>query len=105
MTLNSSLSLTDISLIYLKATFITRGVFAKLKSIMYLLVLATVLTSCATVYEMNKVGLDMTKTEVIKKIGKPYSASAQGHCVYLMRNLYRLMPIASMGAILGILSD
>jgi hypothetical protein len=55
----------------------------------YLLVCcASVLSSCATAYKMNKLELGMTKQEVIKKIGKPDSTSAQEHCVYLMYNLY-----------------
>jgi outer membrane protein assembly factor BamE (lipoprotein component of BamABCDE complex) len=53
-----------------------------MKSIVAILVLMT-LWGCATAYKMNKVGLGMTKQEVIQAIGKPVSVSAQGNAEFL----------------------
>lgn len=53
-----------------------------MKNIVLLLMTLT-LWGCATAYKMNKVGLGMTKAEVISSIGKPVSVSAQGKSEYL----------------------
>jgi outer membrane protein assembly factor BamE (lipoprotein component of BamABCDE complex) len=45
--------------------------------------ISLILFGCATSHRMNKVGLGMTKQEVIQAIGKPVSVSAQGQSEYL----------------------
>ena len=47
------------------------------------LLITLMMFGCATAYKMNKVGLGMTKQEVIQAIGKPVSVSAQGKSEYL----------------------
>ncbi len=48
-----------------------------------LLLIALTLWGCMTAHKMNRVGLGMTKAEVISAIGNPVSVSAQGQAEYL----------------------
>ena len=53
------------------------------KKTFWLLFCMSLLLGCATAYRMTNVSLGMSKDEVIKKIGKPVSVSAQGGTEYL----------------------
>lgn len=47
------------------------------------LMLTFCMLGCATAYKINSIGLGMSKEEVIKKMGKPASASAIEGTEYL----------------------
>ncbi|MFH1622824.1 MAG: hypothetical protein ABIA97_06900, partial [Candidatus Omnitrophota bacterium] len=49
-------------------------------------VMAMLVSGCATVPNMGAVSLGMTKGEVIKVLGKPFSVSGQGNTEYLTYN-------------------
>lgn len=47
------------------------------------LILPVLLIGCATAHKMNNISLGMTKQEVIQKLGRPVSTSAQSGVEYL----------------------
>jgi len=61
------------------------------------LTVITILFGCATSGKMNSVELGMTKGEVIEKMGKPVSVSAQGGREYLNYKLSETDDDAFMG--------
>lgn len=51
--------------------------------LLFLFLGVVLLTGCATAHKMNNINLGMTKQEVVKKLGRPISTSAQHGVEYL----------------------
>lgn len=54
-----------------------------------LILVVVILTGCATASKLNELEIGMTKADVIKKLGKPESASTIGENSYLTYRLQR----------------
>jgi hypothetical protein len=55
----------------------------KINKLLLAVLLGSFLSGCATAYKMNNISLGMTKPEVIKKLGRPASTSAQSGVEYM----------------------
>lgn len=54
-----------------------------MKNFLTLIILTLLFTSCATSYKINKINVGMSKSQVISKMGKPKSISANGNVEFL----------------------
>lgn len=52
----------------------------------FIILFVSVLGGCATPPNMSAISLGMTKNEVTRALGKPFSISAQGNTEYLIYN-------------------
>ena len=60
-----------------------------MRKLIYLFVLAVMVSGCATTPNLNTVSLGMTKADVIKTLGNPTSVSAKDNVEYLQYNTLR----------------